>query len=209
MFTVTFNLVVKTCYNIKCYNTYNVNDLSLVMFYRTCSVVTVDGIHLGRLSVHMALTITNRKHQCSLHPENVSKESDVLLRDTDSKSLKKDSNIRNHTHHNDPLNHIHHDEDPIPGSLSSRPKISADVHVCPVPIKTNNKWKTVQPLTIPTTSVIDPVITTEGKPSTDHLKSLQLGEKGRELIQCLLEQAKQLHDDMIKEIGGVSTDHNK
>ena len=121
----------------------------------------------------------------------------------------KDSTSRNHTHHNDLLDHTHHDEDPIPGSPSSRPKIFAYVHVCPVPIKTNNKWKTVQPLTIPTTSVIDPVITTEEKPSTDHLKSLQLGEKGKELIQCLLEQAKQLHDDMIKEIGGVSTDHNK
>ena len=59
--------------------------LSLVIFYRTCSVVTVDGIHLGRLSVHMTLSITNRKHQCSLHLENVSKESDVLLPDTDSK----------------------------------------------------------------------------------------------------------------------------
>lgn len=179
------------------------------MFYRTCSVVTVDGIHLGRLSVHMILNITSRKHQCSLHPENISKESDVLLPDTGSKSLKKDSTSRNHVHHNDPLDYTHHDENPIPGSLSSRPKISADVHVCPVPIKTNNKWKTVQPLTISTTSVIDPVINTEGKLSTDHLKSLQLGEKGKELIQCLLEQAKQLHDDMIKEIGEVSTDHNK
>ena len=168
--------------------------LSLVMFYRTCSIVTVDGIHLGKLSVHMTLSITIRKHQCSLHPENVSKESDVLLPDTDSKCLKKDSTSRDHTHH---------DEDSIPGSPSSRPKISADVHVCLVPIKTNNKWKTVQPLTIPTTSVIDPV-----KPSTNHLKSLQLGEKGKELIQCLLQQAKQLHDDMIKEIGGLSTDHN-
>ena len=182
--------------------------LYLVIFYRMCSVVTVDGIHLGRLSVCMTLSINSRKHHHSLHPENVSKENDVLLPDTDSKGLEKDSISRDHTHHNISLDHACHDEDPIPDSPSSRPKISAHVHICPVPITTHDKWKTVQPLTTPTTSVNDPVITTEGKPSTDHLKSLQLGEKGRELIQCLLEQAKQLHDNMIKEIGGVPTDHN-
>ena len=65
-----------------------------------------------------------------------------------------------------------------------------------------NHW-----LYIYTTGVNDPVINTEGKPSTVHLKLLQLGEKGRELIQCLLERAKQLHDNMIKEIGGLPTDH--
>ena len=78
-----------------------------------------------------------------------------------TQTAKKGSTSRDHTHH---------DEDPILGSPSSRPKISANVHVCLVPIKTNNKWKTVQPLTIPTTSVIDPVIITEEKLSTDHLK---------------------------------------